>query len=320
MIQINIRRIFTEKIFPVIAKDYTVYLECNHKQPRMKRLFQMGLLTLKHTPDFISIKTGKYILFRRVEIVLTTKCSLCCKDCANLIQYYNIRGGVKPSYHIKHSENIRAIRRLLSITDEIHDFGILGGEPFLYPQLFDIVKLLIEQEKIFQVRITTNGTVLPKDEKLLNLLSSNKILVVISNYGDKSKFLPELEKVFSEKGIRYEVFLENGQWVDFGGIEYRNRTEDKLRRQFRNCRSFDHSMIHGKIHVCPRSSNGMDLGIVPNCPDEYIDLFEEGISKKELRKKLWKFIQRSGLKKVTACNYCDQGVYPLKMITPGLQR
>ena len=72
---------------------------------------------------------------KSVDAVVTEGCSLKCIDCSNLMQYY-----VKPK-----SSNlellIQSTQKILSSVDQVLEWRVLGGEPFIYkylPQYLDL--------------------------------------------------------------------------------------------------------------------------------------------------------------------------------------
>lgn len=71
------------------------------------------------------IVLGKYVYVRQVEAVMTTKCSLKCRDCANLMQYY------RNPYDIDFSMLSMSLCNFLDRIDEIGTVVLVGGEPFL---------------------------------------------------------------------------------------------------------------------------------------------------------------------------------------------
>lgn len=86
-----------------------------------------------HIPTVVKILLGKYLFIYQIEMVVTTKCSLRCKDCSNLMQYY------KSPYHVDIKKNLKALKNLLDNVDEIGTLTFLGGEPLLYPDLVELL-------------------------------------------------------------------------------------------------------------------------------------------------------------------------------------
>ena len=122
--------------------------------------------------------TDKELVLGSFDIPLCTLCTLNCKNCASLMPYYD----KKTDFDL---EEIKlGVSTLLDVVDFVPRINILGGEPFLSKNLVPIVKLLKSKynTKIGVVKLTTNGTVLPKEDVLKELIW-NKLEVRISKYG-----------------------------------------------------------------------------------------------------------------------------------------
>ena len=72
------------------------------------------------------------LFIRSVDLVLTEKCSLKCKDCANLMQYY------QNPVNIEKQELLDDLEDLMSVADEVNEIRIIGGEPLMNKDFHDI--------------------------------------------------------------------------------------------------------------------------------------------------------------------------------------
>lgn len=88
-----------------------------------------GLYVLKHFKLLLQILFGRVFYVKQLELALTTRCSLRCRDCMNLMQYYEMPADVPLK------KNKWAIDSFLRCVDAVCDFFVLGGEPFLYAGL-----------------------------------------------------------------------------------------------------------------------------------------------------------------------------------------
>lgn len=132
------------------------------------------------------------LFLRSVDIVITERCSLKCKDCSNLMQYYK-----KPiSYNIK--ELIQFIDLFCAFIDEVNEFRVIGGEPFMNKEFHLIIKRLIDESKVKRIVIYTNGTIIPKEDTI-EYLKDKKVLFFITDYGIFSKKLKVLVKMLQQK-------------------------------------------------------------------------------------------------------------------------
>ena len=101
--------------------------------------------------------------------MLTEKCSLKCRDCANLMQYYS-----KP-VNIEKSELFEDLEDLLFLADEINEIRIIGGEPLVNKDFHEVCLKAASSDKVNKVVVYTNGTICPPDSKL-KLLKNKRFL------------------------------------------------------------------------------------------------------------------------------------------------
>lgn len=267
----------------------------------LKRVFQ----NLKKLID-IFVFRKLYVYY--VEMVLTTVCTLNCMGCSALMDYYSKKS------HINLNENINALQNMIKVCDIIEHLRLLGGEPLCYPKLYEILEYLNNQVKVKKVTIVTNGTLLIKDNRILEILKNEKFNVYISDYGLISRKKNELINQLKNNNIKYIVPDEDRMWRDYGNLECRNRSEKELCNQFINCRIMCNSILNGKLHHCPRSSHGTNLKKIPLREIDYIDLLDNNLTKKQLYNFFFKYVSY-----IETCNYCNAGTNDLKQIPPGKQ-
>lgn len=242
------------------------------------------------------------------EVVVTTRCSLRCKNCANLMQYYH-----KPE-HVEWDVIERSVKRLLECIDKVERVGILGGEPLLYPELPKVIDLLEASPKVRAIRVVTNGTLIPKNEEVLRALANSKVVVQLNNYLNAyAGVADELAKVFDSRKIKYRLLKKDGsEWVDYGNLDCRNRKAEELKEQFKNCGIDCRSLYNGKLFYCPRSGHGMDLGLLRENPADYVDIIGSDLPTDEMREKLYRLLFERQF--IEACNHCDKGTSYCKPI------
>jgi len=246
-----------------------------------------------------------------MEFVITTKCTLKCRDCANLMQYY------EQPYNIPVEKLIGYFDKLLNVFDYIYILNVLGGEPFIHPQLSLFLSHICSSPKIGEIRLVTNGTLIPDEETLSVLCGNKKIVVYISDYRAASDKKAELEEIFNKYKIRHRILFSDEDWVDYGNMRARGRSSKELKEIFSGCRTpLCQSYLNGEFHFCPRSSAGTDLGIVPRKEADYVDIGK--LDSKEARRQMKRFLKRTRF--VQACDYCNQShSLPLKIAEPGIQ-
>lgn len=262
--------------------------------------------------DFCSNIEGNDTLYiQRMDLVLTTKCSLRCEKCANLMQYYKVGKDVPVNVIYE------SMDRLLNVVDFLETVYVLGGEPFLYDYLKDVLRFLKTYNNIGQIEVVTNGTIQVKDVQLWNELHDSRTVLSISNYGNLSRHKDELIQSCKMYHINYRYNEENW-FYDTGNMCKRNRSKDELQKVFRDCGTQCRSLYMGELHYCPRSAHGMDLGLVPRKKSDYINLLNK-TSRLELKESILRFIERTDY--ILTCDYCDirVGNYYNKRYPAGVQ-
>lgn len=244
----------------------------------------------------------KYGYYEYLEIPITTKCSLLCKHCSNLIPCYKKRNDYDINLLLK------SINIFLECINNIVYVRILGGEPFLSDNLYSVLNFLIRKDKIQIIEVVTNGTVVPNDKKIINLLKNNRVRVSVSDYPNVDK--TNLINFMKSNLINYRIDTMN-YWMDYGKPFKRNKSIKQLKKQFSKCNNVCKSLVNGQLHLCPRSSHGTDLKILKNNEFDYVDLLDKNLSIEEKKKRINDLFIK---KYITACDYCDFGTSKSKKI------
>lgn len=255
----------------------------------------------------LNLDIKKALSFFYINVCITQKCNLKCKYCSHLMPLFD-----KP-IHYEICKILQTMQKLLETVDYVHRLGILGGEPFLHPDLIDITKKLLSQRKIGFVEILTNGTCLPSDA-LLEQLSDERILVRISDYGISSKIISKFISKLEYYKILYQVYVEHN-WHDYGlsNTPY-CRSESQLKDIFRTCSSSDcYQIKNGKLYHCAYSGSIEELGY-KGYPDIPAVNLLCGESTDSIRAKI---LNLTSLNYISICDYCngDKG----NSVKPGLQ-
>ena len=265
------------------GRDYTAFINEKREELRERLL------------------TERKLILPRLVVIVTTKCTLRCRHCSNLM----------PHYEHPWDLDIRAwradMRQLFSIVDGIVDINVLGGEPFLYPWLAEVLEELLGNEKIRSIDITTNATKIPQ-QRVLQLLGDPKITVEISDYG-RIDLLSQFIQAMDRYHVRLHIAV-NMKWVDCGGCSPRNRDRLTLREIYQSCNAglLCKALFKGKIFDCPRAAHLFDLGYAPNIA--YADIYR--CTKEELRLFWTK-------EDTMACDYCDMEGKEKTYVEPAVQ-
>jgi organic radical activating enzyme len=237
------------------------------------------------------------LVLKSIDIQITERCSLKCVNCSNLMQYYK---------NPKHSEMdlmFESIDRFMNSIDEIYEFRILGGDPFIHKELYKVVNKLKLYSKVHKIVVYTNGKIIPKGENL-ECLKDKRVIVNCSNYGEVSNKHDEIVKVLEANNVIYAT-TRTDKWQDCGRIlPYQERTEEENKHLFNFCCNSDLiSLLHGKLYRCPFSANAVNIKAIPDDKDNFVDLLDKSLSIENLRKKI-KYLTFEK-KFLTACSYCN---------------
>ncbi len=189
-----------------------------------------------------------------VEMPITTRCNFRCKDCSNLIPFF------KEPADFDLKMLIRDIDDFLSHVDRVYRFIIMGGETFLFRDLYKLISYMINRRKIDLIHIFTNGSIIPKPD-VMRLLKSRKVLVSVSSFPveaspNKPRFIAAMEK----NNINYN--MEEKLWRDLGGFNpVVDDSVEAMKNRLAKCYSRGcHNLSNGEYHLCPRSVHGQALG------------------------------------------------------------
>lgn len=254
------------------------------------------------------INSRKFIL-PALEVFITEKCTLRCRDCSHLIPYYTNR----EHYNLK--EIIESLENVLKVAAYIEDLIILGGEPLLYPDLINLLVWGDKTSKIGKMTIISNGTIMPSN-KLIEIMKATGTRIRISNYGKHSIKLDEIRRVCEEKEI--SCFVNSEEWIDMGKIENHNYTIAKLKEIFVDC-PFASSLLllKGRVYRCAHIAHLHNLGKVSDEKKDYVDFTELKAEQIEMKKtELEEYLHCEYLQ---TCTYCNGIKNSIKGIEPAIQ-
>ena len=243
-----------------------------------------------------------------IDLMLTEKCSLKCKDCANLMQLY--AKPIDQDYEMV----ISSINIFLNSVDHCREIRLLGGEPFMYKKIYEVVEYLLKFKNFDQLKINTNGTIVPKKEKI-HVFQDKRIFFDISDYGKISRNVQNLVKVLEEKNILHNASRVT-EWQDVGKIIKSNRSEKLNKEIFGNCcinRGL--TLLHGKLYLCPFSANATNLRAIKYADDEIINI--KLYNKKQLKEKIHKLYFETDF--LEACKSCNGRDHNVKRVEAALQ-
>ena len=254
----------------------------------------------------------------QTDVLVTERCNLACSFCNMFIPHY------ESPKHRNTQTILDDIDSYFNIVDYVSIFHLVGGEPFLHPNIKDIIEYILEKysDKIDKFIITTNGTVLPKQE-ILDVLKNNNVILSVSNYSNKlEKLKSKVEKVISnyqENNINHYV-RNNIEWYDFGDLRIKNNmSEEELINHFDNCTAPFRGLNDGKFYYCHLNTSAVLTKLFPPNENDYVKLSE--VYPIDLIKFDLGFTELGYITFCDNCNGCNTGIkVPVSYEHQGLRK
>ncbi len=245
-------------------------------------------------------KKENKLTVKHLDLVLTEKCSLKCKDCSNLMQYY--AKPVDEDFEILK----KSLNNFLSTVDYVGEIRLIGGEPLLYKKIGEVMELILQHNNYKKIYVYTNGTIVFKNNKM-SVFQNDKVLFRISDYGKVSRNVKPLEKELSRLNVKY-LTEKVTRWQDCAKIKLYDRPKALDEFIYGNCCVNQFlTLLHGKLYLCPFQAHAENLGAIPVNEDQRIDLAE--IDKKNIREKISKlYFETICLEACKSCNGRDPNV------------
>jgi organic radical activating enzyme len=241
---------------------------------------QLTALGLKEDEDFCEINkfismwywyNRKQVHIPQTHMALTTKCTLRCKHCNMFIPFYNNHG-----IHEALETNLDTLDLYFNMIDKVYLFVLLGGEPFLYPNLKEIVHHIGShyRHKIGEFRITTNGMIVPKKD-VIDLLHEHRVSVRSSNYTaevDYKNRLSILEDQLQSGHVDFNHDISD-EWLDFG-YPYKpmNISDQNLITHMHECLPVFKGINDGKFYYCHLTWSAVKCGLLEEDTNDSLDM------------------------------------------------
>lgn len=229
-----------------------------------------------------------------IDFMITEKCSLKCRDCSNLMQYYKNPSNF--SLEILKEE----VDFLLNIVEEIFELRIIGGEPLMNPIIYELIDYIKQYDKVKKIVIYTNGTI-PLDKEKIKKMKNRKVWFSISDYKKLSYNIKTLIRQLEDNQIGYE--RKNIEyWTSCSSLKKQNRNNIELENIFKNCCSRHiFTYLKGKLYSCPFIGNAINLKAIPLFEDDYVDI-TKGIATNQIQDEIKKKLNERLF--FNSCNYC----------------
>jgi organic radical activating enzyme len=187
-----------------------------------------------------------------LETMITQVCNLSCQGCTNY-------SDLKHSGFVTWEQGQQWIKNWLNIVD-IPDFGVIGGEPLINPELDQWMLGLRTLMPDSQLRLTTNGLLLHKWPDLLPMLNDiGNCVFKITVHVDDTELEQLIKEIFSK--YHWETVAEHGikRW----------RTGNNLRFQINRPQTFLKSyqgMYHNMSPYHSQPSDAFAACVQKTCP------------------------------------------------------
>ncbi|MDR0305572.1 MAG: 4Fe-4S cluster-binding domain-containing protein [Chitinispirillales bacterium] len=260
----------------------------------------------------------KKLYFDRMNLEVTNVCSLKCKHCVAYIPFLQHKG------HVDYSDLIKDIDTIFNNFDFLNSFDLVGGEPFLYPYLCDVIEYVFKNysKKINFCRIFTNGVYSALSKETMQTLFERKIIIEWSDYREGIKdeqtvsIINKNIKGFNEHGIN--VSRRCLSWSDYQHGQKRNELKEDLCTVYNNCYSRC-SHATGKILLPCLSSYVIHKDVMKIDEEKFNDFIVlDGESNKHVILESLLGYTESGYTEM--CQYCGgSGPINNKIVVPGKQ-
>lgn len=277
----------------------------------LKKNLKYGQIFLKNLYKY----RKKKVRLSFLEVWVGQTCTLKCRDCCHLIPY------VKPAiFNIE--SLIEDCKKIFELC-EVDFFSILGGEPFINPDLYKLIDFVAQSKNITDGKLITNGTIMP-DEKTIRSLKklNNKLDVRIDVYPGRETRGNQFYNILLKEGIRctllrHNVFAEM-RWKKLGGPEQKIIPCDTAAEIHKECAlNACHTLANGELTVCPRGITSETVFGIKKNPWEHIlikDLKNPVLAKARIATAVSKMMYKD------YCCYC-MGIAAMNpySIQPGIQ-
>lgn len=230
-----------------------------------------------------------------ISIVVTDYCNLNCKNCMRMTKH------MKDLKHLLYKDIIKSMHEVSNLAGTVRAYNILGGEPFLYPDLEQIVKGIPGCDNVEMVDIVTNGKIFPS-KHMLNCLKSYGVRIIISDYGFYAQDVKKLIETLESMEMIYDVYDEKQKWHPISYKENMHKTEEELVSAFQKCKKCRECFeIYGReLFPCGFFSTMFHLNMLgKECEKDFVNLEMDDEWCKE---KLEEWCNNTSY--INTCNYC----------------
>ena len=236
------------------------------------------------------------LFLHSVTVVINQVCSLSCKYCTSYMNQYPAHARI----NFPEDEVISDIKRFFGAMDGVGTITVMGGEPFLHPDLSDIIQAILDCGNFGVISISTSGTCKIKRNQLTSL-RDKRVNVSFSNYLDQ--ITEKQQAIFhanvgllASMGIPHTIGAPGPMWVIPSTLSVGDASIETLRKRKMDCNPVRCPQIKGgMLYPCDliQSVHGLGVG---SYPDSFVPLEDF-----YLRHNIGKFIAQTFYR---ACERC----------------
>jgi len=259
------------------------------------------------------VRNNPKIYFDTVDVYLTQNCSLNCKYC----YIYENSYPASMKHNFDKADIIADVDAICDAASFIKRMVPFGGEPFLHPEIGEIVSHMHTKKNVAGINIISNGIFNRSDAELKELKLDN-LRIDISNYN--STIRTELLEIREDNIRRMQllglpVFLntDTPSWRKPGNFQKNGMTVDALKAKKSCCGNYysiderlvaETVVVKGrKVFPCQYCDTMFQLGLTEGTQD-YIDLemIRDG---NQLSCEITKLLEKDYY---MACDRCNSGI------------
>ncbi len=219
------------------------------------------------------------IYFREVDLAITEHCTLNCINCNMRIGEY-----LEPK-HLCKKEVADMLDDYFKWVDYVEYLALLGGEPFLHPQLEEIIEYAAQnyRHRIGTLAILTNGTIIPSKNIIKKCIECD-VSIQLSDYSafvkEISNQVYEFKNIIQENNLNLDT-IEYDYWLDFISTQ-KDENEDEIIKKFERCKHPWRSVYQKKYYLCHLQTSAFRANETIVNSDDVFDLEEYDYSKRKL--------------------------------------
>jgi len=211
--------------------------------------------------------------------------------------------------NLSYKQIVDDFEKLTSKIQHIYEVRLIGGEPFMNKDIYQIIDYFIENNKITKLVIYTNATI-PLKKELMYKYNSPKVVFSITDYGILSKNTKKVTDVLDDINISYRALPPNN-WTDSAIIKDFQRDVENMKELFEKCCGKNlFTVMYGKLYRCPFVANAERLSAIPFDSNNSVNVDAEVDVITNYTTKITH---------IPACNFCNGRSHDAPEIIPAVQ-